>query len=183
MPRIHGFERPFDSYQIASWIAFSLFLASFAVLYAPLHTEAAGIVVDCLYGLLAVATFVFAQQTMSTDPSDACVVAKRRAETLCCPVPPPPPEASNYCCKFIKKPFLEPKASLHCNTHSASTFCETVRRAAQTCVSPAYTSAPSTAANATSASTRLTTTARGSTRVSGQSTTATSSGCFAQPSL
>ena len=42
--RQHGFEPPFDNHQVGSWVAFGLFAVCFAVLYAPVHADAGGLV-------------------------------------------------------------------------------------------------------------------------------------------
>ena len=48
--RVHGFQRPFDSHQLASWVALIIFLVLFYTLYLPLHTAALpGIVLGALY--------------------------------------------------------------------------------------------------------------------------------------
>ena len=98
MVRKHGFERPFDTYQVISWVVFGLYVVAFATLYVPLHySDAEGVALICLYVLLAIATFVSAERTMHIDPSDVCVVIKRKAEAAHVPPPPLPPGATNFC--------------------------------------------------------------------------------------
>ena len=59
--RQHGFEPPFDNHQVGSWVAFGLFAVCFAVLYAPVHAAAGGLVATILYALL-VGVFHLAHQ-------------------------------------------------------------------------------------------------------------------------
>ena len=113
--RLHGFERPFDPHQFGAWVVFGVFAVSFAVLYAPLHVDAAGIAVTCIYGLLASATFVSGERCMHVDPSDAGARDKREAEAKgggsAVVTTTATPERPNYCilCSAHVK-----KRSKHC---------------------------------------------------------------------
>ena len=75
--REHGFERPYDPHQVASWVAYVFLLACFYVLYTPLHTDAVGIALSCVYTLTAAWIAVVAYRCTKTDPSDPGVIAKR----------------------------------------------------------------------------------------------------------
>ena len=75
--RVHGFQRPFDNHQLASWVALIIFLVLFYTLYLPLHTDAAGIVLGALYTATAAIVTYSAWKAMIIDPSDPSVAAKR----------------------------------------------------------------------------------------------------------
>jgi hypothetical protein len=75
--RLHGFERPYDSHQVASWVAYVYLLACFFVLYTPLHTDALGVALSCVYALAAAWIAVVAYRCTKMDPSDPGVLAKR----------------------------------------------------------------------------------------------------------
>ena len=68
--RVHGFQRPFDNHQLASWVALIIFLVLFYTLYLPLHTDAAGIVLGALYTATAAIVTYSAWKAMIIDPSD-----------------------------------------------------------------------------------------------------------------
>jgi len=93
--RNHGFERPLDSRQVASWVVFAVFMAFFFVLYAVVHTGAVGITLTVLYALTAVAGAFSGWRAMRIDPSDEGALAKRSGVV---PVAPPSSaERKNYC--------------------------------------------------------------------------------------
>ena len=75
--RVHGFQRPFDNHQLASWVALIIFLVLFYTLYLPLHTDAAGITLGALYTATAAIVTYSAWKAMIIDPSDPSVAAKR----------------------------------------------------------------------------------------------------------
>ena len=93
--RRHGFESPLDTRQVASWFAYGLFLAAFFILYTPVHTDAAGVVLTSLYALFAVSTFCTAAQAMRVDPSDQGSLAKRTGTAVLAPAAAT--ERKNYC--------------------------------------------------------------------------------------
>jgi len=94
--RTHGFERPFDVHQAASWYVMGSFAIIFFVLYSPIEVGPAGITVDCLYGLFIALTVFFGVMSMSIDPSDDGAI-KARNSTASMPAEPPPPNATNHC--------------------------------------------------------------------------------------
>eukprot|EP00966_Prymnesium_polylepis_P190867 4423359-Prymnesium_polylepis.1 len=96
MVRNHGFERPLDSRQVASWVAFGFFVISFFVLYTPVHTDAVGIVLTCLYAVCAVLVYYTAWRAMRTDPSDLGSLAKRTGAPMLQPASAAA-ERKNYC--------------------------------------------------------------------------------------
>lgn len=77
--RVHGFQAPYDSHQIGSWVVFGIFGIAHGVLYVPLRTDAAGIALTCLWGLMAIGTIAFNILAVSTDPSDPWLKAKHSA--------------------------------------------------------------------------------------------------------
>ena len=95
--RQHGFEPPFDNHQVGSWVAFGLFAVCFAVLYAPVHADAGGLVATILYALLVGATILTNVWAVRADPADPGLLAKRKADKLGEPPPPPLEGAVNYC--------------------------------------------------------------------------------------
>ena len=78
--RQHGFQRPFAVHQIASWVFYALFLATFFVLYSPVYVDTLGFVWSGLYTVLALATCGFAVLAMLADPTDPGVLAKRSGQ-------------------------------------------------------------------------------------------------------
>ena len=115
MPRIHGFEPPLDPHQMASWAAAALFALSYYVLYAPVHTNAGGVVCTVLYSLSVIGTIVSAVWCMKTDPSDPGLRAKREAALTGAALPPPAEGAVNYCYLCEVNVFKRSKHCRRCN--------------------------------------------------------------------
>lgn len=81
--RVNGFERPFDPHQVASWVVFSLLMASFFVLYTPVHSDVLGLVLTAAYGLLSITVVWSAVKCMNIDPKDQGVAASGAAQHWC----------------------------------------------------------------------------------------------------
>lgn len=80
--RTHGFESPLDPHQFASFIAFGFLLACFYLLYTPLHTDAVGIALSCMYTVVAAMIAVTTYGCTKMDPSDPGVIAKRNGVAI-----------------------------------------------------------------------------------------------------
>lgn len=81
--RVNGFERPFDTHQVASWVVFALLIASFFVLYTPMHSNVVGLVLTAAYGVLAITVIWSAAKCMKVDPKDRGVAADGAAQHWC----------------------------------------------------------------------------------------------------
>lgn len=97
MRRTNGFERPFDPYQVTSWVIFVLLVVAHCTLYAPLHHDVASIIVSVLYGICAVSTTFCAVRVMSIDPADPGELRKREAKAKGVKPPEPQGDAVNFC--------------------------------------------------------------------------------------
>lgn len=81
--RVNGFERPFDAHQVASWVVFTLLMASFLVLYSPVHANALGFVLTAAYSVLAITVVWSAAKCMQIDPKDRGVATDGSARHWC----------------------------------------------------------------------------------------------------
>jgi len=112
MVRTHGFEKPFDAHQVASWFVFGYFAVFYAVFYAPIHTDAAGIVCTALYVLCVIGTVATNLMVVKTDPVDPGAKAKRAADAAGT-VAPTPEDTSPYNFCYLCNAHVH-KRSKHC---------------------------------------------------------------------
>ena len=117
--RQHGFEPPFDNHQVGSWVAFGLFAVCFAVLYAPVHADAGGLVATILYALLVGATILTNVWAVRADPADPGLLAKWIADKLGEPERPALVGAVNYC--YLCEVQVRKRSSTAAAATSAST--------------------------------------------------------------
>ena len=75
--RVNGFQRPFDFHQMAAWVVFAILVIAHAVLYVPLHTDAIGIVLTCVWGLAGIGVVVSCVRCCAMDPCDPAVQLKQ----------------------------------------------------------------------------------------------------------
>lgn len=68
--RRHGFTRPFQIYQVVSWVLFGLEIVMFYLVVIPAVSVPLKSVFGALFGLTAVTLFVLAYRCTSTDPID-----------------------------------------------------------------------------------------------------------------
>jgi hypothetical protein len=109
--RLHGFERPFSSHQVGSWVVFAILVTAQAVLYSAVHVDRVGIPLTCLYATLTLAVFATNMSCTGFDPSDVGARDKRRANAAGALPPAPGPDAVNYC--YLCEAHVK-KRSKHC---------------------------------------------------------------------
>jgi len=105
--RLHGFQRPFDTHQVASWFVMGLYVVAFFTFYTPMEIGPTGITLDCLCAALAGLTVYAGAQSMSIDPADDGFHKARSATSL-----EPPPEKPICRCSLCEA-YVQ-KRSKHC---------------------------------------------------------------------
>jgi hypothetical protein len=116
--RLNGFERPFDSYQVTSWVMLAIFVIAFGVLYAPWHGDGAGLAVVTLYAASLLGTILSGAHSMRVDPSDERVISKRAERAGEAPTSPSTDLNSRHYCTICEA-FVQ-EHSKHCRRYVAS---------------------------------------------------------------
>jgi palmitoyltransferase len=102
----HGFQWPFDLYQIASWIIYACFIASFYVFWPTALPSTSAVPCAVVYAILVLTTFYFGVVCTTTNPSDLsiyredCKLAEDTPEGswhICLPCESRVKEGSKHC--------------------------------------------------------------------------------------
>ena len=95
--RKNGFVRPFDTHQVASWAVLAFCVAAFFTLFTPIEIDAAGIALDCLYGIITLLVLYTGVMSMLIDPADDGSIGARHSQATGAVPPAPAPGATNHC--------------------------------------------------------------------------------------
>ena len=78
--RVNGFERPFDTLQLLSWIMFSFMVFSFFLVVMPLEEDRSRLIaITVVYALLLLAVVLLAARTSALNPVDRTIDEKLQA--------------------------------------------------------------------------------------------------------
>lgn len=79
--RVNGFQMPWDTHQMASWVVFGMLLMGHLALYVPLHTDAIGIALTAVWGVFAIGVVFSCSKCCGINPCDpACTEQQATAD-------------------------------------------------------------------------------------------------------
>jgi len=94
--RYNGFQRPFDTFQVLSWVVFGYFQVAFFVFVAPSFAFSVRLVLILAHSCLSVLVILFCVLATKTDVIDPCCLSESASERA-------QYDADYSCCRFCQK--------------------------------------------------------------------------------